>query len=170
MNARKSTGPKTEEGKSVARLNALKHGLRSQLFGDAIDGGDDDDAGYKDLLDELIDHYQPQNPVEELLVRRIALLDWRLHRISVAERRSMQSAPGVSHSLPPAGAMERILKYERTMDRELHRAIQQLEKMRVNLKKSTNEPEIELNLSVTNEPEIERETYAQTNLGEHIRS
>jgi hypothetical protein len=60
--------------------------------------------------------------------------------------------------------MERILKYERTMDRELHRAIQQLEKMRANLKKSTNEPEIELNLSVTNEAEIERETVIQTNL------
>ena len=29
-NARKSTGPKTQKGKAVVRLNALKHGLLPQ--------------------------------------------------------------------------------------------------------------------------------------------
>ena len=35
-NARKSTGPRTEEGKRRTRLNSLKHGLRSRSFRESL--------------------------------------------------------------------------------------------------------------------------------------
>ena len=37
-NALKSTGPKTPEGKDAVRLNALKHGLRSEEILELSDG------------------------------------------------------------------------------------------------------------------------------------
>ena len=40
-NARKSTGPKTPEGKAAVRLNALKHGL---LANDVLLPGEDESA------------------------------------------------------------------------------------------------------------------------------
>ena len=39
-NAQKSTGPRTEAGKSIARANALKHGLSSRRLLD-INGASD---------------------------------------------------------------------------------------------------------------------------------
>jgi hypothetical protein len=35
-NARKSTGPRTEEGKRRVRLNGLKHGLRCSSFRESL--------------------------------------------------------------------------------------------------------------------------------------
>ena len=32
LNAQKSTGPRTDEGKARARLNALKHGMSARTF------------------------------------------------------------------------------------------------------------------------------------------
>jgi cation diffusion facilitator family transporter len=98
-------------------------------------------AAHQDLLESLMSHYRPKTPIEEILVKRIALLDWRLHNIHLAEKKAMHAGPGMVYSLPPAGALERILKYERTTDRELHRTIAQLERITHSAKKSTNEPE-----------------------------
>ena len=41
QNALKSTGPKTPEGKDAVRLNALKHGLRSE---EILLPGEDEEA------------------------------------------------------------------------------------------------------------------------------
>jgi len=32
QNSRKSTGPRTEAGKNIARFNALRHGLTGHIF------------------------------------------------------------------------------------------------------------------------------------------
>lgn len=37
-NAQRSTGPRTEEGKTIARANSLKHGLSSQVIAPEVDG------------------------------------------------------------------------------------------------------------------------------------
>ena len=63
-NALKSTGPKTPEGKSLARLNATKHGLHSQEV--LLPG--EDEAALKELAERLRAELQPVGEIDSLLV------------------------------------------------------------------------------------------------------
>ena len=78
----KSGGVKTPEGKAIAAQNAIKHGATSTAI--LLPG---EDANEFDALSEqLWDHFIPQGPLEELLLKRVASLMWRLHRCERAER------------------------------------------------------------------------------------
>jgi hypothetical protein len=81
QNARKSTGPRTEEGKNRSRLNALDHGGRANLmvlptevFGE-----------YENELKAWKLSFQPRNPAEEVLVERLVSLGWQQKRIDRAQ-------------------------------------------------------------------------------------
>src|SRR4026207_646001 len=77
INAQKSTGPKTPEGKDAVRLNGLKHGLTSEILvlpGESV-------SDFEALLDSLEAEHQPATPTEVILVRQIAMASWRLHRL-----------------------------------------------------------------------------------------
>jgi hypothetical protein len=80
-NARRSTGPKTPEGKAVVRLNALRHGL---LARDVVLPGEDADA-FEDLWNQVRANFSPVGPIEELLVDRVVNAIWRLRRLARAE-------------------------------------------------------------------------------------
>src|ERR687890_2032351 len=80
-NALKSTGPKTPDGKALARLNATKHGLLSQ---EILLPGEDEDA-LKELAERLWAELQPVGEMESLLVERIIDATWRLRRLSRVE-------------------------------------------------------------------------------------
>jgi hypothetical protein len=81
QNALKSTGPKTPEGKTTARLNATKHGLLSQEV--LLPG--EDEAALKELDERLRAELQPVGEMESLLVERIIDATWRLRRLSRVE-------------------------------------------------------------------------------------
>ena len=80
-NAKKSTGPRTTEGKARASKNALKHGLMAQ---DAVIPGEDP-AEFDRHLTKLEDTYLPRNYVEKELVRQIGDAMWRMQRLSRIE-------------------------------------------------------------------------------------
>ena len=80
-NARKSTGPKTQEGKAAVRYNAIKHGLLSQ---DAVLPGEDE-AALQELDELLRDELQPVGELESMLVDRIVANHWRLRRLGRVE-------------------------------------------------------------------------------------
>ena len=80
-NAQKSTGPKTEIGKTIASENATVHGLRSTR--PVIEGEDPDE--YNDFRNDMIAHFEPIGPMETLLVDRIVHAAWRLRRIGTIE-------------------------------------------------------------------------------------
>ena len=84
-NAQRSTGPRTPEGKSAMRYNALKHGILAQAVIPAAlepyESRDDFDA----LITTLHDEFAPANAIEELLVEQIATAYWRLARLYRAE-------------------------------------------------------------------------------------
>jgi hypothetical protein len=76
-NARKSTGPKTAEGRARSRANAWKHGLTASTL---IIVGEEPDE-FDELRAALIDSYDPQSPWERELVERLAGIFWRLRRV-----------------------------------------------------------------------------------------
>lgn len=75
-NSKKSTGPKTKNGKARSKQNAFKHGLRSV----EVLTPDEDPAAYEELRQELKASFAPVGSVEAELVERIASCFWRLRR------------------------------------------------------------------------------------------
>ena len=85
QNAQKSTGPKSEHGKTVAGRNSIKHGL---FAGDIIIDSPhlkEDKTEYDFLLSSLIAELHPETFFQEFLVRRIANCLWRYRRVIGAE-------------------------------------------------------------------------------------
>src|SRR6516225_1532871 len=80
-NARLSTGPNTEEGKSRSRQNAVRHGLTAETVIDALEDADD----YAAFELAVTADYDAQSAVERELVLRLASLLWRLRRATDIE-------------------------------------------------------------------------------------
>lgn len=81
LNAEKSTGPNTVEGKAVVSMNALKHGLLSSqtvLPWESL-------SSLEELSQSLRAELQPKGAVEAVLVDRIVALVWRLRRAGKIE-------------------------------------------------------------------------------------
>src|SRR5258708_16169975 len=81
LNAQKSTGPRTPEGKSVTRLNALKHGLFAT---DPIIQGEDP-ALFDALRDGLYRDFQPANTHDHVILAAMVPHAWLLQPSSTAQ-------------------------------------------------------------------------------------
>jgi len=84
-NAKKSTGPKTENGKAVSKLNALKHALLAQsvvVRGHKVKESPNE---FKKLCQEFYTSLAPIGPLEGMLVDQIVQATWRLRRARTAE-------------------------------------------------------------------------------------
>jgi hypothetical protein len=81
LNALKSTGPRTEEGKRISRRNALRHGLTAETVIDGLEDSED----YRGFEAAIIADYDAETAVERELVLRLASLLWRLRRIIAIE-------------------------------------------------------------------------------------
>lgn len=76
LNALKSTGPRTSQGKAVASQNSIKHGLSAESDVITSESEADFDLYRRQLLDDL----SPVSPMESILAERIVTLSWRLKR------------------------------------------------------------------------------------------
>ena len=81
-NAKKSTGPRTTEGKANSSKNALKHGLRS---GELILQGIETEEEWAVHRDSIVASFSPVGAIELALAERVALGLWRLKRCVRAE-------------------------------------------------------------------------------------
>jgi len=84
LNAAKSTGPKTPDGKDVVSKNALKHGLTSA--NDCLRS--EDVPEFESFRDSFISDLKPQGPVEEMLANRFVSISWRLNRLRLIQNQS----------------------------------------------------------------------------------
>ena len=75
-NARKSTGPRTAQGKERARFNALKHGATAQI--PVLPG--EDPAQFQVLVESYKANFRPETEFESDLVERIALMKLQFDR------------------------------------------------------------------------------------------
>ena len=80
-NAKLSTGPKSAEGKTKSSMNALRHGLTSQV----VVMPTEDLILYLDHTQTFHDEYQPQGPTETHLTQTLADCAWRLNRARALE-------------------------------------------------------------------------------------
>ncbi len=87
QNARKSTGPKSAEGKSRASANALKHGLRVDVL--PIPGEDAEVIVAR--AEAWNDYYRPQSPAAQHLVNECARATVQSDRVAKFQALSIAS-------------------------------------------------------------------------------
>lgn len=80
-NAKRSTGPKTLEGKAVVSVNALRHGILSTKLILPNESRADFDA----LLSEMTQCLNPIGFLEQVLIEKISTNLWRQRRLIQAE-------------------------------------------------------------------------------------
>jgi hypothetical protein len=89
QNAKKSTGPKTAEGKAAVSKNAVKHGL----FTDSVVTGETE-AEYEAFHGELLAELDPRGVMELLLAERVVSLWWRLRRAERMQNQAIEDKIG----------------------------------------------------------------------------
>lgn len=131
-NSLKSTGPRTPQGKSASRFNALKSGIHAQA--NVIPG--EDPAELEDLATGYHEQFQPATPMECFLVDTLIRADWqlrRLHRIEaqlwthqVADSSATEPlAEAYTRSLDPFTRLSRRIE---AAERSYYRALTQLQR------------------------------------------
>ena len=137
-NAKKSTGPKTEEGKARSSMNGLKHGLTSQR----VWFNEQEEKDFREFRRELAVELEPMGTLETQFVCRIASQMWRLARIPGMETELLEKmstdALGAQTSLGEAfhkdcgaydGSLGRLARYEAILDRSLIRLLNEYRKL-----------------------------------------
>ena len=138
-NAKKSTGPKTGEGKAKSSMNALKHGLTSQR----VWLNEEEKKDFHGFRLGLVDEMEPWGSLETQFVCRIAAQMWRLARVpgieaELLEKLSYDSVDGTYTSLGEAfhkdiatydGSLGRLARYEAILDRSLIRLLSEFRKI-----------------------------------------
>src|SRR6185437_12588141 len=80
-NAKKSTGPRTPEGRAKVRTNAIRHGLTGQI----LTLSESERPLFDELLNGLLNDFKPHNTIERQLVTGLAWDTWRLNRLRAIE-------------------------------------------------------------------------------------
>src|ERR687898_1102296 len=79
-------GPKTQAGKEVARWNATRHGIRSPS---PVIPGLEKAEDWESHRDGVLESLSPEGQLELVLAERVALLSWRLNRVTRYEREAI---------------------------------------------------------------------------------
>jgi hypothetical protein len=161
-NALKSTGPRTADGKAIARQNALKHGFFSCDVVNPVLDGPRRVEEFNAILNALLEEYDPQSVRERILIDEVAACCWRIRRLLRYECRegwvddkdyrenattqsqidAITSTLGYDHQgdrervfrklhragldtfiLPSSVDIDKIVRYERVIKRNLYRAL-----------------------------------------------
>ena len=151
-NARKSTGPRSEQGKKVSRWNALKHGLLAKEVVIRNGKRKETSAGIKFLLGQLSESLEPRGILEEMLVEEIAVSYWRWRRAlrcEAGEITAAQNIPPNGEGGPGIEALSANEEYERTDSKGVQERINVLERLSQEVGKDgmfSKELEVQLNL------------------------
>jgi len=116
LNAQKSTGPRTAEGKERASQNAVKHGL---LAREAVIVGEDP-AEFEMYREGMLQTLAPVGPVEAMLAERVVGLSWRLRR---AERLQNVAFAALDEGEPTELLEARLEEWKQHKGSERDRAV-----------------------------------------------
>ena len=152
-NAKRSTGPRTEQGKAAAAANATRHGLRSRDVGLE----DEDGRLFMDMQVELCFQLQVEGEMETFLVRRIAAGMWRLQRLLRVEAGLFEEPLGLfadkskglgqrfrAQTQSGANAFATLQRYEASIERGISRALGDLQRLQAARRGKEGMPPMEL--------------------------
>jgi hypothetical protein len=135
-NAQKSTGPRSVEGKSASRFNALKHGIDAASI--VIPG--EDPADYDALAADYLSDLRPQSTSEAFNVQTMLRADWQKRRLQIVEadlfRTLLAESPGASLAAallsesPAAKLLARVQRQIAAFERTWYRANAELRRSR----------------------------------------
>ncbi len=142
-NARFSTGPRTDKGKEVSRLNAMRHTLCSQT----VVSSKNNLSAYVSFTKRFFDDLQPKGVIEEQLVQTLADCSWRLNCARIYETNLLtlgSQEPAASVTIEDkdyeiqfalataksyrdqAKVLTSISMHEQRVSREFHRSLKEL--------------------------------------------
>jgi hypothetical protein len=157
LNAQKSTGPRTPEGKTTVSQNAVKHGLLAEHI--VVKG--EDPGQFEFYRDQMLGELAPVGQMESVLAERVVSLSWRLQRAErlqsaafdalytedtagpLARTKRMLRAKGdpgdgdlilgqvVVADFGHARVLDRLLMYERRIEHSLYRTMAELQRQRL---------------------------------------
>ena len=135
-NAKRSTGPRSQEGKTKSSRNAMKFGI----FSDQVLLPGEDQSVYESFRDGMYRRLGPRDELERMLADRVVLAAWKLRRVQAAEAaqhgeyRREYARSGVSNVKPSVvvchhlDTFEYYAKAEAALERSMYRAIAELRK------------------------------------------
>jgi hypothetical protein len=172
-NAQHSTGPKTHAGKKKSSLNALRHGLTSQI----VVMPSEDLHAYRLHLNSFTDEYHPEGATEAHLVQALADTAWRLNRVAALETnlltlgaanqpnpladapRQIQDAMAMVASLESQSkALANLSLHSQRLSRQFERTVTQLRDLQ-KTRRSQQKQELENLLEIMDMYELKGETY-----------
>ena len=171
INAQKSTGPKSAQGKATSSMNALKSGIDAESEVLPFENLDN----YKALVAEYYDRFPPATPEERCLVDTLIRNEWFLRRYTMVEtgiwtrefKVTTHGSIGTAfnhHSEEFSRVERRLNSAQRNFDRALTK-LQQLQAKRLAEPPETKkvEPKLASFLTIVPPPpEIAPETPATT--------
>ena len=91
QNAKKSTGPRTAQGKTISSRNSLVHGMTSGKFLPP----DADPQEFFQLLDRFRNRFQPFDEVEDALVERLVAAEFKMRSVRYLDAGLLLQPPGL---------------------------------------------------------------------------
>ena len=135
-NGARSKGPVTKQGKRNSSQNAFRHGLLAA----SVVVSAHEEPRLLELVANLYAEHQPATETERCLVDSMAVARWQTYRAWHAQRHALdqeifKQPPGSGHVAQIAEAFatcppELLLRYSVTFERQFHRALDQLLKLR----------------------------------------
>jgi hypothetical protein len=84
-------GPNTQEGKEAVRWNSTRHGISSPK---PVVRGLEQQEAWESHLEGIMENLSPVGHLEVTLAERVALLSWRLHRVTRYETETIAISQG----------------------------------------------------------------------------
>ena len=137
LNAQKSTGPRSAEGKASSRFNAFKHGAYARAR--IIPG--EDEADFTHISEDYVHDLRPEGVVELRLVDTLIHCDWEQRRIPVLEAAVIAALVAKQEDSPHAlgaaliedasgpNALQKLHRRRQAANREWFRAYNDLRKV-----------------------------------------
>jgi hypothetical protein len=126
INAKKSTGPRSDVGKEISSSNSLKHGIlaKTPLLSSESQHEFDNFRSY------IFDTIKPLDGIEAMLTERLVLAKWRLKRLYLVESDVLTLEPDLGSAFAQNVITLGVLsRYEQTIERAVEKTLEQIERL-----------------------------------------